>query len=185
MVSQNTVSRTDLTLKDKNALLECGEIGKILTSCIPGDAPKEEFIKDYARINLSRDAGQGRGAGKLQRDAICTRGRQAKAPFSNRNLRWNPLVLSQNCPASFVSVEIAIDMVHKKLIFKKSPTRNILPEDVWKEPKPLCICGAAWEPHKNTLRTWGQDDWVANWCGIPIIEYCSVEQAVCSYGILG
>ena len=185
MVSQNTVSRTSLTLEDKSALSACDEIGKILTALISGSAPKDEFIKDYTRINFSRDAGQGRGAGKLQRDAICTRGRQAKAPFSNRNLRWNPLVLSQNCPTAFISVEIDVDSTHKKLIFKKNATQKVMPEDIWKESKPLCICATAWEPSKNILRAWNQDDWVANWCGIPIIEYCSVKQAVCSYGILG
>ncbi|MFA5355631.1 MAG: hypothetical protein WC302_02815 [Candidatus Paceibacterota bacterium] len=81
MPSQNTVSRDKLTDKDKKALEICKEIVEVLIDLIPGQDKKVDFMKEYGQINFSRDAGQGRGAGKLQRDTLTTRGRQAKAPF--------------------------------------------------------------------------------------------------------
>jgi hypothetical protein len=59
---------------------------------------KEDFMKKYGRVHLSRDAGLGRAGAKLQRDALCTRGKQGKAPYSNRNLRWHPLVIAVETP---------------------------------------------------------------------------------------
>jgi len=186
MVSQNTVSRTKLTEIDKQAISICQEISKILESSIPSNE-RESFQREYGRIDFSRDAGQGRAAGKLQRDALCTRGRQAKAPFSNRNLRWHPLVLSNVCPPGFTEMDLAIDNENKLLTFipQDNKSKAFLPEDVYALPKPYCVTKKAWIPYLDDLRRWTLDDWIKNWCAIPIIEYCPWEYAVESFAILG
>jgi len=186
MVSQNTVSRTKLTETDKRAIDICEEISKILENSIVS-SKRKIFRTEYGRTHYSRDAGQGRAAGKLQRDALCTRGRQAKAPFSNRNLRWNPLVLSNICPPGFTEMDLAIDNENKLLKFIPSDHRSkeFLPEDVYALTKPYCVIKDSWDPYLDDLRKWTRDDWIHNWCTIPIIEYCPWEYAVESFSILG
>lgn len=186
MVSQNTVSRTELTERDKEVIGVCGEISRILEDSIVS-SKREIFRTEYGRIHYSRDAGQGRGAGKLQRDALCTRGRQAKAPFSNRNLRWHPLVLSNICPQGFTEMDLTIDNQSKLLKFTPRDHRSkiFLPKDVYALTKPYCVTRDAWTPYLDDLRKWTTDDWIQNWCTIPIIEYCPWEYAVESFSILG
>ena len=61
--------------------------------------PDEEAKKTSKRNTVklvTRDMVWDLGGGKIQRDAICTRGRQR--PFSNRNLRWHPLIVAENKP---------------------------------------------------------------------------------------
>lgn len=185
MVSQNTVARNDLTDTDKKALDICGKVSKILEESL-ATGSRETFRMEYGKVHYSRDAGQGRAAGKLQRDAVCTRGKQAKAPFSNRNLRWHPLVLANKCPPGFAEVDLEIDRRKKMLVFvSKSEGRNYVPSNVHTLAKPCCVTRDSWIPHLDELKNWTMDDWIPNWCTIPAIEYCPWEYAVESYATLG
>jgi len=187
MVSQNTVAREELTDRDRVALQICKELSVALKGLIRTPNEQEIFERDFGKIHFSRDAGQGRGAGKLQRDALCTRGRQAKAPFSNRNLRWHPLTLSVTCPKGFSEMNIEVDSKKKLLKFVplSEPDKTYLPTEVHALRKPYCITARAWTKHVDELRKWSQDDWIKNWCAIPIIEYSSVEYSVECFAILG
>jgi len=94
MATGRTVGASLLTEKDKKIIKLAESISNILGESLHSADAKKHFMADYGKISYTRDAGTGRGAGKLQRDALCTRGRQGKAPFSNRNLRWHPLVVA-------------------------------------------------------------------------------------------
>lgn len=59
---------------------------------------KKDFLETWGKIGKTRWAGAGRGAGKLQRDNLHTRGQGAKNPLSNRNFRWTPLVIAKKLP---------------------------------------------------------------------------------------
>lgn len=187
MVSQNTVAREELTNGDKAALQICEKLAATLKGLIGTPKEREIFERDYARIHFSRDAGQGRGAGKLQRDALCTRGRQAKAPFSNRNLRWHPLVLSVTCPNGFTEMNIDVDSKKKLLRFipVDEPEKTYLPTEVHTLKKPYCVTAKAWIKHVDEVRKWSQDDWIRNWCAIPLIEYSPVEYSIECFAVLG
>ena len=92
MAKGRTVSAKELTDQDVTVIETCSHLSKILKSCIKSTDGQKVFQEKFGKTNLSRDAGAGRGAGKLQRDALCTRGTTANLPISNRNLRWHPLV---------------------------------------------------------------------------------------------
>ena len=185
MVSQNTVSRDKLTQKDKKAIDICRNVSEVLEELIPWNK-REEFRKEYGQTHHSRDGGQGRAAGKLQRDALCTRGRQAKAPFSNRNLRWHPLVLANACPTGFTEMGISVNTKKKLLVFKsKKDGREYSPDEVYTLPNPHCVAKDAWFPHLGELKKWTTEDWIPNWCAIPLIEYSPWNLAIESYAVLG
>jgi hypothetical protein len=185
MVAQNTVSRKDLTKTDRRVLDICEKTSKILEESISANK-RDDFQKEYGRIHYSRDAGQGRAAGKLQRDALCTRGKQAKAPFSNRNLRWHPLVISNSCPPGFTEMDVSIDRSQKLLIFaSRDDGKKYLPTEVYSLSKPYCVTKDVWIPYRDELRKWSTDDWIPNWCAIPVVEYSPWEFAAESYAILG
>ncbi len=105
MATGRTVGAGLLTEKDKKIIKLAESISNILNEEIQDSKAKEHFKKNYGKISYTRDAGTGRGAGKLQRDAFCTRGRQGKAPFSNRNLRWHPLVVADKAIAYARTIE--------------------------------------------------------------------------------
>ena len=98
MASGRTISASFLTDMDGRVIRLCQNISTAIGEAITGADLRRDFVKQYGKISNTRDAGTGVGAGKLQRDALCTRGRQGKAPFSNRNLRWHPLVVAAEKP---------------------------------------------------------------------------------------
>ena len=98
MASGRTISASFLTDFDRKVIDLCELISRSLQSSIPDPKLKKEYWKEFGKLSFTRDGGLGLGAGKLQRDAICTRGRGGKAPFSNRNLRWHPLVVAATKP---------------------------------------------------------------------------------------
>ena len=186
-IPKNTIARDELTENDRVTLETSQEISNIIKEAIPDDLSKKKFNNEYGKISFSRDAGQGKGGGKLQRDALCTRGRTANAPFSNRNLRWHPLVLSINCPSNFTKIDLNVDDENKKLIFIPSDNKQkkFYPEEVHTLNKPYCIPENEWIKFKDTLSKWSPNDWILNWCAIPILEYCPANFAIETYGILG
>ena len=98
MATGRTISASFLTNSDRKVIELCEAISIVILDSIVKDEFKKEFKSDYGKISYTRDGGLGLGGGKLQRDALCTRGRQGKAPFSNRNLRWHPLVVAEIKP---------------------------------------------------------------------------------------
>jgi hypothetical protein len=99
MATGRTISASFLTRLDQNVLELCEKISQAILELIPNTEDKKKFKENFGKISKTRDAGAGRGGGKLQRDALCTRGVQGKAPFSNRNLRWHPLVVAEKAVA--------------------------------------------------------------------------------------
>ena len=187
MASQNTVSRDKLTVADKRFIDYCRKISTIITGSIPEYENKQKFLKEYGKIHDSRDAGLGLAAGKLQRDALTTRGKQVKAPLSNRNLRWHPLTLSMKLEKGFEKMNLQIDSKKKQLRFIPNDDKNSIytPETVYQLPKPYSIVDESWTGLEKELREWSLNDWMNNWCGIPILEYSPANYCIETFSVLG
>lgn len=183
MAKGRTVSANELTEKDKEAIEICSSISNALADLIINTEDKEDFIKNYGRVHLSRDAGLGRAGAKLQRDALCTRGRTDKAPYSNRNLRWHPLVIAMETPGYAEEVEeVTID--NRSLVFIIEGDLWY-PKDVHKLPKVYCAPFDKWYAIKDELVQWTDDEWTNNSCVIPAMEYSTLEYSVETFSILG
>lgn len=183
MAQNRTVSATELTEKDKEGLKICRSISDVLAKLITKTESREDFIKNYGRIDLSRDAGLGRAGGKLQRDALCTRGRTGKDPYSNRNLRWHPLIVAMKTPDYAKEVEeIVLD--NKSLVFVIEG-KPWYPKDVHKLPEVYCAPFDKWYAIKDELAQWTNDDWIKNSCVIPAMEYSTLQYSVETFAILG
>src|SRR3989344_1823534 len=105
MATGRTISASFLTDLDRKVIELCESISLAIYNSISKNEFKAEFKKEYGKISYTRDSGLGLGGGKLQRDTVCTRGRTGKAPFSNRNLRWHPLVVAENKPIFAKKIE--------------------------------------------------------------------------------
>lgn len=132
---------------------------------------------------MSRDAGLGVGGGKLQRDALCTRGRTDKAPFSNRNLRWHPLIVAYETPPYAKEVD-KIEVEDKKLIFIING-KKFLPEKVHTLTDVYCAPLYKWKPIVNELKRWTDTDWTNNSCVIPAAEYSPINLSIETFSLLG
>jgi uncharacterized protein YbaR (Trm112 family) len=183
MAKGRTISAVELTEKDKEALEICRSISDVLANFITKTESKEDFIKNYGRVHLSRDAGLGRAGGKLQRDALCTRGRTDKAPYSNRNLRWHPLIMAMEIPDYAKEVE-EINLDNKSLVFVIEG-ELWYPKDVYKLPEVYCAPFDKWYAIKDELAQWTDDDWTNNSCVIPAMEYSTLQHSVETFAILG
>ena len=183
MATGRTVSAAELTEKDKQALEICGSVSEALANLITNTENREDFMKKYGRVHLSRDAGLGRAGAKLQRDALCTRGKQGKAPYSNRNLRWHPLVIAVETPSYADEVEeVVID--NRTLVFIINGDLWY-PKDIHKLPKVYCAPFDKWFTIKDELVQWTDDDWTNNSCIIPAMEYSTLEYSIEAFAILG
>ncbi len=188
MASGRTISASFLTELDTKVIQLCHEIAEELMSSILDKNAQKEFKNDFAKISKTRDAGAGRGGGKLQRDALCTRGVQGKAPFSNRNLRWHPLVGAEK-PIAFAKpierIEVEGTTLHFAIKNKKGE-EVIYPSDkVHELPERYVVLPEHWQPHLDTLKTWGDVEWTQNSCIITAYEACDWQDAVQAYAILG
>lgn len=183
MAKGRTVSATELTERDKKALEICRSVSDALAGLITDTKSKDDFMKNYGKVHFSRDAGLGRAGAKLQRDALCTRGRTDKAPYSNRNLRWHPLVIAWKTPDYAKEVEgIIID--NKSLVFVIEG-ELWYPKDVHKLPEVYCAPYDKWYDIKDELAEWTDDDWTNNSCAVPAMEYSTLEYSVETFSILG
>ncbi len=183
MAKGRTVSATELTDKDRKALEICQEVSNKLAELISEHKQKEDFIKNYGRVHFSRDAGLGLAAGKLQRDALCTRGRTDKAPFSNRNLRWHPLIVAMETPSYAEEVEETTVDGHS-LVFVIDG-ELWYPKDVHKLPKVYCAPYHKWYDIKDELVGWDDESWTKNSCVIPAMEYSTLEYSIEVFAVLG
>lgn len=182
-----TCSARTLTEFDKKVIDLCKEISTKVESFVP-DKYKDDYNNNYGKIAYSRDCGSGRGGGKLERDAVTTRGRTAKAPFSNRNLRWHPLVVSSG-PIPFAKVvERVYINENEKLVFviklEDGREQEYDSDHVHELPERYTVTKEKWEPIKDVLKTWDQDKWNKNLCVIPSLEACEWYDSVETYAVL-
>lgn len=192
MATGRTISASFLTDLDRNVLELCDKVSIAIYTAIPSKDAKEEFKKEYGKISYTRDGGLGLGGGKIQRDAVCTRGRQGKAPFSNRNLRWHPLVVSEIKPdfaRKIERIEIGGRDDGQILIFVVKNHRGKefkFPADKTHEiPERFVALPEHWYPHIGTLKHWSDTLWTQNSCVIPALEACNWWDSVETYAVLG
>jgi len=183
MAKGRTVSAQLLTDDDKKALETCFAISKKLEDLIPEKDKKKEFWEVFGKVHMSRDAGLGVGGGKLQRDALCTRGKTDKAPFSNRNLRWHPLIVADETP-NYANEVDEIRIENRKLVFiiggKQYPS-----EQVHTLERVYCAPFNKWHALVDELKNWNDEDWTNNSCIIPAAEYSPIGFSVETFGVLG
>ncbi len=188
MAKGRTISASFLTDLDKQVIEICKEISTCLIDSITDVALQKEFKNDFGKTSATRDAGAGRGGGKLQRDALTTRGIQGNAPFSNRNLRWHPLVVSQN-HISFAKTIERIEIDNTTLVFvvkdKNGIEQSYNADKVHELPERYTVLPEHWFPHINILKYWGEVEWTQNSCVITAYEACNWYDAVEAYAILG
>ena len=182
-----TCSTANLTEFDSKVIELCKRISEEVKRLLPVEHQKS-FHDEYGKISFTRDAGAGIGGGKLQRDAITSRGRTAKAPYSNRNLRWHPLVVCTN-PVNFARTVESVNISEEgKLVFVvKLPdgsTGEYDSDQVYELPTRYAITSEKWESIKNELRKWKDADWAKNLCVIPSLEACEWYDSVETYALL-
>ncbi|HGJ65826.1 TPA: hypothetical protein ENS27_10610 [bacterium] len=192
MATGRTISASFLTDLDRQVIELCESISKTIYDSIPSNELKKEFLKEYGKISYTRDGGLGLAGGKLQRDALCTRGRQGKAPFSNRNLRWHPLIVAENRPIfakEIERIEIQGEDEAQILIFivKDSKGNEIgyTSDKVHEMPERFVVLPEHWFPHIENLRNWNDTLWTQNSCVIPALEACNWWDSVETYAVLG
>jgi len=183
MAKTRTISFKELTKNDQRMLGICSKIANLLKILIPDQEKANAFMKIYGRVDSSRDAGMGLAAGKLQRDALTTRGKTDKSPFSNRNLRWQPLILAHSTPSYAVEVD-NIAIANHKIIFVISGTQY-KPEDLFRLNGVFCAPFGKWSHLVEKLSEWGPDEWSENRCTIPALEYSTAEFSVGTFAALG
>ena len=183
MAKTRTISVNELTVTDRRMLEICLKVSELLKSLIPDQGKADEFMREHGRVAYSRDAGMGVGAGKLQRDALTTRGKTDKSPFSNRNFRWHPLILAYTTP-SYANEVDSIEVSGNKIIFIIEGT-HYRPEDLYKLQKVYCAPFGKWGHLIETVSNWGADEWSENRCTIPALEYSTPEFSVGTFASLG
>ncbi len=192
MATGRTISASFLTDFDNKVIELCEKISDTIFNSITDKDKQKIFKKEYGKISTTRDGGLGLGAGKLQRDAVCTRGRQGKAPYSNRNLRWHPLIVAEN-PVSYAKeierIEIEGDDERQVLIFviknSKGKEENYPSDKVHELPERFVALPKHWFPHIEKLKNWSDILWTQNSCVIPSYECCDWFQSVEAYAVLG
>lgn len=190
MAAGRTVSAKELTGFDKKVIRLCRAISDAICKAIP-KSKRKAFRKDYGKIDESRDAGTGRSGAKLQRDALCTRGKAGKAPFSNRNFRWHPLVVAENIPSfarEIERIDIRGNDDKQDLIFvvkRKGTEARYRPGKVHKLRERFAVLPKHWEQHVTGLTKRPNDLWTRNSCVIPALEACDWQDAVETYAVLG
>jgi hypothetical protein len=191
MASGRTISAALLTPRDSLVIDVCKMVSDGLKNLIADSESKREFHDDWGKISKTRDAGAGRGGGKLQRDALCTRGRSDKAPFSNRNLRWHPLVVAQKSSPKFqeiTKVGLTQSNGEKVLIFtldEKGKKKELPSESVHELKTPYVVLPKHWEPLHKELSDFSDEDWTRNSCVIAAGEFCTEIDAIQTYVGLG
>jgi len=188
MATGRTISASFLTDLDNKTIALCKQISETLMENIPTENAKKKYWKEFGKISFSRDGGLGLGGEKLQRDAICTRGRGGKAPFSNRNLRWHPLVVSAEKPSFAKEIE-KIEIDNDTLIFvikdNKGKIIKIPSDKVHELPERYAATTKHWQEHIDTVKNWNDTQWTQNSCVIPALEGCEWYDSVETYAVLG
>lgn len=184
MAKGRTVSARELTTEDRVLLETCDILAKEFRELIGDRESRVSYYENWGKVNLTRDAGAGRGGAKIQRDALCTRGRTDKAPFSNRNLRWHPLVVANVCPDFAKPIEkIEIISISGRPTFRfeveiEGKSQHFLSSEVYTLPRPYAVLPKHWEPHFSKLKVWNDENWTDNSCLISANESCTQRDAI-------
>jgi len=190
MATGRTISANHITEIDRQVLELCKSISLTVKELIKNQELKVAFWDTFGKISMTRDAGAGRGGGKLQRDALCVRGRQGKAPYSNRNLRWHPLVVAAQKidfakPIKRIEIEGEEDSQTLIFVVEINGKEEKFPSDRAHElPERFVVLPEHWMPHINNLRNWNDILWTQNSCIIPAMEVCEWKDALEVYAFL-
>ncbi len=188
MATGRTISASFLTEADTKILELCGAISITILEFLSTTEAKKHFRENFGKLSKTRDAGAGRGGGKLQRDALCTRGVQGKAPFSNRNFRWHPLVAAEKEIAfakPIKKIEIEGEDNSQTLIFVIENGDKIPSDRIHELSERYVVLPEHWFPHIERLKLWNDMLWTSNSCMITAYEACNWQDAAESYAILG
>ena len=192
MATGRTISASFLNPIDRRAIEFCARIADTICEHIPQDELKKKFENDYGKHHLSRDAATGRGGGKLQRDALCTRGIQGKVPFSNRNLRWHPLVVAAQKPdfaKKIERIEIEGSDSSANFVFvikdRNGVEASFHSDQVHQMDERFVALPEHWNTHIDELKNWDDLLWTQNSCVISAREASSWVDAVETYATLG
>ena len=190
MATGRTISASFLTDLDNKVIKFCNSISELIFNSIYDKNLQKDFKKQYGKISYTRDSGLGLGGGKLQRDTISTRGRQGKAPYSNRNLRWHPLVVAEQQinyakPIERIEIEGENDNQILNFIVKIKNKEVKYPSDKIQElPERYVALPEHWIEHIDKLKHWNDTLWTQNSCVIPAYEACDWQDSVETYAIL-
>jgi len=199
MAKGRTVSAGRLTDFDHKWLTIAEAIARKLEGLIQKQDERIKFHVGWSKVSFTRDAETGKGGGKLQRDALCTRGRTDKAPFSNRNLRWHPLVIAHETPDWSIQIQ-RIEIDGSRIYFvidnkrysstevhtlrSYQPIGDILGDPHITTDKPFCAPLELWKVHANVLQRWSDREWTDNSCAIPAAEYSPAEYCIEVFALL-
>ena len=155
---------------DKRVLLFCEKISQEIFDSLPNKEAKNHFKNTYGKVSkTTRDAGSGLGGGKLQRDALCTRGISGSAPFSNRNLRWHPLVAAETLNEQIVKdcvpfaksikrIEIEGEGDAQTFVFivedENNEEQSYTSDRAYLLPERYVVLPEHWLPHIGKLKSW-------------------------------
>ncbi len=190
MATGRTISASFLTDLDTKIIEFCNSISELILNSIEDKNLKKDFKKQYGKISYTRDSGLGLGGGKLQRDVVCTRGRQGKAPYSNRNLRWHPLIVAEqpvNYAKEIERIEIDGEDEKQILLFvvKINGKEQKYPSDKIHElPEKFVALPKHWFEHIEKLKHWNDTLWTQNSCVIPAYEACNWQDSIETYATL-
>ena len=193
MASGRTISASFLTKVDDQVIQLCESISDSVSEVISDKDKQKDFKKQYGKISKTRDGGTGLGAGKLQRDTVCTRGRTSRAPFSNRNLRWHPLIVAANKPSfakeiERIEIEGTANTQTLNFVIKNVNGKEVkFPSDkTYDMPERFVALPKHWIPHIEELKHWTSEGlWTQNSCVISALESCNWWDSVETYAVLG
>ena len=191
MTNNRTLSAGLLSSTDQEALRLASKVSSFLTEAIRDPQGRADFKDTYSKISYSRDAGAGRGAGKLQRDALCTRGKTDKTPVSNRNLRWHRMIVAAETPSyakEILDLDVRVSGSRRELMFKvdDTNTKSWVPgTELYALTDLHCAPTSAWLNLADDLKNWSNEDWGSNRCVIPAMEYSPADVALQSFLGLG
>ena len=182
-----TINAKQITSFDRSVIELCKKISDALKDLIVGTANKKDFYNTYGKVSFTRDAGSGRGGGKLQRDALCTRGTTGKFPISNRNLRWNPLVVS-NEEVCYAKKASALRVDGKKIIVDivdGGKTKSYDADNYFTLAGRYTVTSEMWDQFADLFKDWTDSDWGNNSFFIRAFEACEWYDAVETFCVLG
>lgn len=188
MATHRTISPNSLTDLDRSVLEYCKQASLALMNLIQDPEAKRDFMEKYAKVSNTRDAGAGRGGGKLHRDALTTRGKTDKTPVSNRNLRWHPLVVAAEKPPyaeEVQRIDVREDFGKKELVFtirnEEGGFQEFTAKDTYLLPRVFVALTSLWQENNHKFQEFTDEDWSNNRCVIPAMEYCNWQDALETY----